>query len=264
MKPLWIVSLFFLSLTAYNQDFAIRQLESSPRHHEWVHVKSGNRQVHCFVAYPEVAHKTPGVIIIHENRGLTDWVRSFADQLAASGYLAIAPDLLSDFSPGLENTAAFENSDKAREAIYKLDPAQVMADLFAVQQFIRIEKSCNGKTATIGFCWGGSQSFKFATMNDQISAALVFYGSAPEKMEDVQRITAPVYGFYGENDERINAGIPAIVELMKQSDKKFYHSVYPGAGHAYMRAGDDPAGSEANKSARDESWKRLIGILSGL
>jgi len=259
-----LISILFSSLAAYCQDYAARQLENSPRHHEWVNVKSGSRQVRCFVAYPEVSHKTPGVIIIHENRGLTDWVRSFADQLAASGYLAIAPDLLSDFSPGVSNTSSFENSDKAREAIYQLDPAQVMADLSAVQQFIRNDKSCNGKTAAIGFCWGGTQSFRFATVNGEIGAALVFYGSAPEKKEEVQGITVPVYGFYGENDERINAGIPAIAGMMEQMDKKFYYSVYPGAGHAYMRTGDDPSGSEANKSAHDESWKRLIGILSGL
>jgi carboxymethylenebutenolidase len=256
--------LYASCLQVMSQDFAVKQLESSSRHHEWVQVKSGSRNIQCFVAYPEIPAKATSVIVIHENRGLTDWVRSFADQLAKEGYLAIAPDLLSESAPGIKNTQSFESSDKATSAIYELDPVQVSNDLTAVQQFIQSDKSCNGKTAVIGFCWGGGQSFRFATNNNKIRAAMVFYGGAPDKAEDIRRIAIPVYGFYAGNDERVNAGIPSAESMMKQENKQYMYEIYPGAGHAYMRLGDDPAGTAENKKARDESWKRLKLILSGL
>jgi carboxymethylenebutenolidase len=263
-KIMFAFLILFLCMSLTAQDYALKQLENSPRHHEWVEVKSGDRTVDCFVAYPEVSKRTLAVIVIHENRGLTDWVRSFADQLAAEGYLAIAPDLLSDFAPEIKNTSSFENQDKATNAIYQLNPDQVTADLKAVQAFISGDKSCNGNTVVVGFCWGGSQSFRFATNNFTIRAALVFYGSAPDKTEDIQRIATPVYGFYGEKDERINAGLSATESLMKQAGKTYDYKIYSDATHAYMRQGDDPSGSTENKNARDESWKRIIDILNGM
>lgn len=251
-------------MTAYAQDFAIAQLEKSPRHHEWVEVKYGNRTVHCFVAFPESPVNTPAVVVIHENRGLTDWVRSFTDQLAAEGYLAIAPDLLSEFSEDKKRTSDFANSDDARTALSQLKPEQVSADLAAVQAYIVKAPSCNGKTAIIGFCWGGGQCFRAATNIPSIQAALVFYGGAPESAEEAARIKAPVYGFYAENDQRINAGIPKIESLMKEANKPFAYEIYKGAGHAFMRIGDDPAGSAENKQARADSWVRIRKILAEL
>jgi len=265
MKTLLFVIIGFIPLfTLPAQDFAIKQLEESPRHHEWIKVKSEDRSVYCFIAYPESSSKVTAVIIIHENRGLTDWVKSFADQLAARGFLAIAPDMLSDFSANILKTSDFENADKARDAIYQLSSDQVTKDLSAVQSYIAENQACNGKTAIIGFCWGGSQSFRFATNSSTSKAALVFYGSSPETADEIQRIAMPVYGFYGENDERINAGIPATVNLMMQSGKTYDYVIYKGAGHAYMRQGDDPAGSPENRNARNESWQRIIKILSEL
>lgn len=253
-----------VAVALHAQDFALKQLENSPRHHEWVTVKSGNRNVKCFVVYPQISGKATAVMVIHENKGLTDWVRSFSDQLAGEGYLVIAPDLLSDFSPDMKITSDFGSPDKATNAIYQLKPEQVTADLVAVQSFIAGDKACNGKTVVAGFCWGGMQSFRFATNNSRIKAALVFYGSAPDKAEDIKRISAPVYGFYGENDQRINAGIPGTESLMKQEGKTYDYKIYPGAGHAYMRLGEDPAGTDANKKARDESWVRILEILKKL
>ena len=261
---LFILFAFIPVLTITAQDFALKQLEASPRHHEWVTVKSGEQNVYCFVAYPESSLKTTAVIVLHENRGLTEWVRSFADQLAAQGFLAIAPDLLSDFSGDIQKTSDFESSDKARDAIYKLNPDQITNDLLVVESYITGNQASNGKTAIIGFCWGGTQSFRFATNGSESKAVLVFYGSAPETPEEIQRIAMPVFGFYGENDERINAGISATEKLMKQSGKTYDYVVYKGAGHAYMRQGDDPAGSPENKNARNESWKRIARILSAL
>lgn len=261
-NTLLLLSALYFAIPLFAQDFALEQLENSPRHHEWVEVEAkGGRSIHCFVAYPETSEKTLAVIVIHENRGLTDWVRSFTDQLAAEGYLAIAPDLLSGFNENISRTSDFTSSDAAREGIYQLDPDQVTTDLKTVKQYIEDVPASNGKTVVMGFCWGGSQTFRFATNSTDIDAALVFYGSAPDQMKDIKKIKAPVYGFYGENDERINAGIPATEKMMKQAGKTYEYKIYPGAGHAYMRQGDDPEGSEESQEAREASWERINQIL---
>lgn len=261
MKKLSILLLILCSFSVLKaQDWAVNQLNDSPRHHEWVKIKSGNRNVSSFVVYPEVSKKSTVVIAIHENRGLTDWVRSFADQLAAEGYIVIAPDLLSEFNNKISGTKDFATSDDARNGIYALDQKQVEQDLNAVQDYAEQLKAGNGKTVVAGFCWGGSQSFKMASYNNDIKAALVFYGSAPDSAA-IQKISVPVYGFYGENDQRINSGIPETERLMNKAGKKYKYEIYDGAGHAYMRQGDDPQASEASKKARDKSWQRILAIL---
>lgn len=254
-----------LAIWAYSgfaQEHAQKQLNDSPRHHEWIEIQSNGRTIYSFVAYPENQQDSLAVIVIHENRGLTDWVRSFADQLAAAGYLAIAPDLLSGYDEKHARTSDFENSDAARDALYQLDPNQITSDLLAVQKYIAQVPSSNGKTAVIGFCWGGSQSFRFAANSPDLSAALVFYGSPPSDEEQIRSISAPIFGFYGENDQRINATIPKTEEQMQQYDKVYEYEIYAGAGHAFMRRGDDPEGSPENKKARDESWERIKKVLS--
>ena len=262
MKRILIYTVILLFGTyLYSQDFTAEQLENSPRHHEWVDIRSGDRTVHCFVAYPEKSEDALAVIVIHENRGLTDWVRSFADQLAARGYVAVAPDLLSGFSTDMRRTSDFKNSDEARDAIYKLNADQITSDLNSVQKYIAGVPGSNGKVVVTGFCWGGTQTFRFATNNSEILAALVFYGSAPDNPQDIQRITAPVYGFYGGDDQRINATIPATEELMKNAGRIYEYEIYQGAGHAFMRYADDPAGSEENKKAGKDAWSRFLSIL---
>lgn len=255
------------------QEWAVERLEASPRHHEWVEVPAGagsvpngqdSRAVRGFVAYPEKAEGALAVIVIHENRGLTDWVRLFADQLAAAGYLAIAPDLLSGFSAERPHTGSFASSDAAREAIYALDADRVTADLLAVQRWIAERPGASGKTAVAGFCWGGAQSFRLATNSPDLSAALVFYGTGPDDEAGIARIAAPVYGFYGENDERVNATIPESKRLMEAHGKTYEPVIYEGAGHAFMRQADDPEGPEAAKKAKAAAWERLVAILDGI
>ncbi len=264
MKKLMILTLLLcLYLQAFSQEYALKQLNNSPRHQEWVQVKYGNRTVHCFVVFPEKSTKTQAVIVIHENRGLTDWVRSCADQMAEAGYLAIAPDLLSQFSENIQQTRDFASSDDARNAIYQLDPDQVTNDLNAVYQYVASIPACNGKISVVGFCWGGTQSFRYATNNPDLKAALVFYGTAPKEQSEIQKINAPVYGFYGGNDERVNATIPDTETAMKKTGKSYAYEIYKGAGHAYMRQGDDPEGNAENKMARDKSWERIRKILGG-
>lgn len=263
---LLISILYFLlsSEISLAQDYALKQLQESPRHQEWVEVSDGERSIHSFVVYPEVSDNTLTVIVIHENRGLTDWVRSFTDQIAAAGYIAIAPDLLSDYDDNHQRTSDFDNEDAARDALYQLDPDRITKDLLAVQKYVKNLPAADGRVVVAGFCWGGSQSFRFATNSPVLEAALVFYGSATTDEEKIAQINSPVYGFYGGNDQRINATIPETEELMDQQGKYFEYRIYDGAGHGYMRTGDDPTGADANVVARNHSWNWINEILGRL
>lgn len=243
------------------QDPTRDRLENSPRHHEWVEVPAGERTVLSFVAYPETSEPTLAVIVIHENRGLTDWVRGFADQVADAGYVAIAPDLLSNFDGDHIRTADFADSDAARSALYQLDPDQVRADLLAVQSYAATRPAVNGTTVVAGFCWGGAQAFRMATFAPDLAAAMVFYGSPPEEIGALEAISAPVYGFYGGDDERINATIPSTEATMNQLAKTYDYRIYDGAGHAFMRSGEAADASAANRRARDAAWGRFVEIL---
>lgn len=244
------------------QDWAKARLEASPRHHEYVALKHGNRTVEAFVVYPEVKGKAPVVILIHEIFGLTDWAREMADELAAQGYIVVAPDLLTGYGPDHGDSSSFASQDAAIKAVSALDPEGVNADLDAAADYARQIPSANGKIAVVGFCWGGGKSFAFAAHRKDISAAFVFYGPAPA---EVTTITAPVYGFYGENDARISATVPETVAAMKAAGKKYEPVIYEGAGHGFMRAGEDPANATpANKLARTEGFARLVALLGKL
>ena len=246
------------------QDWAKARLEKSPRHGEWVKVKQGQREVQSFLVFPEVKEKATAVVVIHEIFGLTDWVRSAADQLAEAGYIAIAPNLV----PALKEGESFDN---LRKAISEVPQEQITADLNAVVKHLAELPSCNGKVVVCGFCWGGGQTFRFATENKDIKAAYVFYGPPPTKGKDllakdidegaVERIACPVYGFYGGNDMRINAFIPQTKEVMKKAGKKYEPVIYDGAGHGFMRAGEAPDANEDNKKGREDAWKRWMELL---
>lgn len=282
MKRTFAISLvvFFSLSLASAQDWARQILDKSPRHGEWVQIKHGNRTVSAFVVYPEVKQKAPVVIVIHEIFGLSDWVRTVADRLAENGYIAIAPDLLSGMGPNGGRSSDFPSIGATVEAISKLDPDQITADLNAVADYGKKLPAANGKLAVAGFCWGGGQSFRFATNRKDLSAAFVFYGPPPK---EVASINAPVYGFYAGEDARIGATIPQTVEAMKKAGKKYEPVTYEGAGHGFMRAGQDPAADAAikntgddparkkahdmavaNKKAREEGWQRLLQLLKSI
>ena len=256
-----LAMLFALTAAAPAQDYVKERLNKSPRHHEWVEVKHGNRVVHCFVVYPEVKDKATAIIVIHENKGLQDWVRGMADQLAEAGYIAIAPDLLSGMGPGGTSTKDLKSPDEATMILGKLKPEQVTADLNAVADYILKDKACNGKLVVGGFCWGGGQTFRFATNRKDLKAAFVFYGMFPHTKEDLAKIPCPVYGFYAGNDARINESLPNTVAKMKEAGRMYDPVTYEGAGHGFMRAGEDPKGSEANRKARTQAWERWKGLL---
>jgi len=247
-----------------NAQDPLKQLEESPRHHEWVTISYDDRDLKGFLVYPEVSGDVPAIIVIHENRGLNDWARSMADQIAAMGYIALAPDLLSGEGPAGGGTSSYANSDAARTGIYSLDPGQVTADLDAAFSYLQKIPSGNGKVAVIGFCWGGSQTFRYATHNPDIEAAFVCYGTAPDDPEALEQIGAPVYGFYGGNDNRVTSTIDETKRKMKAAGKTYKPVVYEGAGHGFFRAGEAADASEANRKGREEGLDRLRKLLSGL
>ena len=137
------------------------------------------------------------------------------------------------------------------------------ADLNAAAAYVAKDPACNGKVAVAGFCWGGGQAFRFATNNKDVKAAFVFYGVPPD-MADMARIQCPVYGFYGGNDARITMTVPKTAEAMKKAGKVYEAVTYEGAGHGFMRAGEAPDANGANKTARNEAWKRWKELLGKL
>lgn len=250
---------FPAAASLHAQDWAKARLEASPRHHEYVSLKHGDRTVQAFVVYPEVKPKAPIVILIHEIFGLSDWAKEMADELAAQGFIVIAPDLLSGFGPGGGGSSEFPSQDAIVKAVSGLNPDGVTADLDAAAGYGKKLPAANGKLAVVGFCWGGGKSFAFATHRHDLSAAFVFYGPGPA---DVTSITAPVYGFYAGNDARIGATVPATTDAMKAAGKKYEPVTYDGAGHGFMRAGEDPANTvPGNKTAREQGFERLVKLL---
>jgi carboxymethylenebutenolidase len=240
------------------------RLETTPRHDEWVTVESAGRQLHLYVVYPQSSKKSGAVMVIHENRGLTDWVRTVADKLAEKGYIAIAPDMLSGAGPNGGRTKDFPSEDAAREAISKLPREQVLSDLAATAAYARTIPSMNGKLAVAGFCWGGSRTWDTANTVDGLSAAFPFYGTGPSTDEAAAGIEAPVYGSYGGDDARVNATIDATKAILDKQGKRFEPVIYDGAGHAFMRLGELPDTTEANRKAHDEAWTRWLTLLRAI
>lgn len=253
-----------LASDAAAQEWATARLENSPRHGEYVTVKHGDRSVESFIVYPEVAEKAHAVVVIHDISAMGDWIRGVCDQLAEAGYIAIVPDLLSEMGPDGGGTSAFASIDEARRAVTKLPPDQITADLDAVVNYVQKLPAAKGTVSITGFCWGGGQALRYATNNKDLGAAFVFYGYEPIDAEGVARIDFPVYGFYAENDARINAAFPKVKKLFADANKTIEPVTYRGAGHGFMRQGEDPASTPANKQARNDAWKRWKAILKQL
>jgi len=254
------LTLILFACTVSAQDWARATVDKSPRHREWVTIKHDGRSVETFIAYPESSTKTPVVLVIHEIFGMADWVEDVADQFAAAGYIAVAPDLLSGMAPNGKGTRDFP-AGGVGPAIGKLPPYQITADLNAAADYGLKLPASSGKLFVAGFCWGGGQTFRFATDRPDLKAALVFYGPPPEK-DAMARIKTPVFGFYAGNDARIDATVPGTITDMKDLKKKYEPVTYEGAGHGFMRAGEQPDATPANAKARTEAWARAKEILS--
>jgi carboxymethylenebutenolidase len=235
-------------------------LEKSPRHHEWVSiaVPGVNTKVSAFVAYPERKDKAPVVIVIHEVYGLTDWIRAVADRLAGERFIAIAPDLLSGKGPGGGGTEKFASRDDVVKAVRDLTSAEVAGALDAVSRYGRGLPAAKEKFGTVGFCWGGAQSFLYATVQPGLAAAVVYYGTSPE-LEALGAIRAPVLGLYGEDDARVNATVGPAAAKMKELGKTFVTHTYKGAGHGFLRAQDGRDG--ANLEASKQAWPATVELL---
>ncbi|HEY7462691.1 MAG TPA: dienelactone hydrolase family protein [Gemmatimonadota bacterium] len=235
-----------------------RATSESPRHGEYVmYATAGGDSVRAFVVYPERPDAAPGVIVIHEIFGLSDWIRSVADRYAAEGFIAIAPDLLWGKGPGGGGSDAYPSQDALIAAIRELTPVEVKERLDGAYNYLRSLPSASGRVGTVGFCWGGHQSFQYAADQPGLGAAVVFYGSAPEPLDRVGGIRAPVLGLYGGDDNRINAGIPAAESAMTAAGKRYQKEIYPGAGHGFLREAQAPGNVEAAAKA----WPRSVEFL---
>ncbi len=256
--------LLFAAVETPAQDWAKAKLEKSPRHQEWVKIKHDSREVQSFVVYPEVKDKATTIVLIHEIFGLTDWACEMADELAAEGYIVIAPDLLSGSATNGGGTEELiKSSGNVGKAIQALPPAQITADLKAAVDYVTNIPAANGKVVVAGFCWGGGQSFRFATNNKDVKAAFVFYGTPPDAA-DMAKIACPVYGFYAGNDARVTATVPKATSDMKAAGKTYEPVTYDGAGHGFMRAGEAPDANDANKKARDEAFQRWLALIKNI
>ena len=273
-RVLFLLLAAFAASVASAQDWAKARLEKSPRHLEWITVKHDGREVGCYIGFPEVKEKATAVVVINEIYGLSDWARDVVDEFAAAGYIAIAPDLL--WGAGAKGGGTAElSSDQIGLKIRALPADQITADLNAAADYVKKLDACNGKIAVVGFCYGGGESFRFATNHKDLKAAFVCYGTGPTDADAIARIACPVYGFYGGNDARVTATTTKTAELMKAAGKAYEPNVYEGAGHGFMRAGEAPppeAGAEqkavdafaANKKAHDSAWARVKEILGKL
>ena len=242
-------------------NIAKEQLEKSPRHGEWVKINTeSGREVSAFIVFPEVKEKAASVIVIHEIFGLTDWIRQVGDELAKAGFVAICPDFLSGMGPNGGGTDSFEGNS-VRRAIRDLDPDQITADLKAVTKYVRDLPSTPDVVAVSGFCWGGRQSFRFATNDDSLKAAFVFYGSPPDAAA-LGKITCPVYGFYGESDNRINSTIESTKEAAASAGITYEPVIYSGVGHGFLRRGMAAEANETQKTVTREAWERWVTLLN--
>jgi carboxymethylenebutenolidase len=237
---------------------AAAALKRSSRHQEWVDVAvpGSTTKIKTFVVYPERKEKAPVVIVIHEIFGLSEWVRGVADQLAEDGFIAVAPDLLSGMAPNGGGTD--ELGDKATQVIRNLTPQDATARLDAVRAYAIKLPAANGKSASIGFCWGGSTSFNYAVAQPGLNAAVVYYGTSPSDPAAYTNIKAPVLGLYGGNDNRVNATVPTAETEMKKLGKTYEPHVFEGAGHGFLRQQAQPDG---NMKATEQAWPLTIEFL---
>ena len=231
------------------------RLNASPRHGEWVtYTAEGGDRVEAWIVYPERKDAAPVVVVIHENRGLNDWARAVADQFAAEGFIAIAPDFLSGKASGGAGTKAVD-PDEARNLIGKLEQSEIFRRLRGAVQYATSLPAAAKKYGVVGYCWGGGISFNYATQDPNLGAAVVFYGTSPET-KSLRDIKAPVLGLYGGADNRVNATIPEVEAEMKRLGKRYEVEIYDGAGHAFLRIQDG-----ANLTATKMSWPRVVGFL---
>jgi carboxymethylenebutenolidase len=245
-----------------SEDAAKDRLNRSPRHGEFVSVVVEGTPVRTWIVYPERKDKAAVVVVIHEIFGLSDWIRAVADQLAAEGFIAVAPDLLSGKGPAGGGTDAFATRDDAVKAVSGLARAEVVARLNAVRSYALALPSARAASSTVGFCWGGSTSFAYAVVQPRLDAAVVYYGTAPEDLATLATGEAPVLGLYGGDDARVDATIEATqaaMRALRAHGKSYEPHVFAGAGHGFLRAQGGQNG--ANLRAAEQAWPLTLSFL---
>jgi len=236
---------------------ALERLTTSPRHGEWVSLEAGaGDRFDAWVVYPERSDKAPLVLVVHETFGLSDWVRAVADQLAADGFIAIAPDFLSGKAPDGKGSRAL-TADQARALIPSLKLPEIVSRLDAAARYSTSLPAATKEFGVVGYCWGGGISFAYATEQPELDAAVVYYGTSPS-VESLARVRAPVLGLYGGDDARVNATVPAAEAELKRLGRSFEVETYVGAGHGFLRQQD---GRAANRAAAEKAWPRTIEFL---
>ena len=223
-------------------------------HGEWVYLRTAESadSVRAYVAYPESRNKAPAVIVIHEIFGLTDWEPTVVDRLAKSGYVAIVPDLLSS-----KYGRSPADPDSGRKLVAELEPDRITHDLNAAFTYLNgLPAMRSGDVGVMGFCWGGTQTFRYATNNPNLRAAVVCYGQPPDTGA-LSRIKAPVLGVYGENDARIDETLPDIAARLKALRKSYTYEIYPGTGHGFLKPGR--VGSDGPQPER--AWGNILGFF---
>jgi carboxymethylenebutenolidase len=233
---------------------AVARLNASPRHGEYQMLRmSDGDSVRVWVVYPERSTKAPVVVVVHEIYGLTNWVRGVADQLAAEGFIAIAPDLLTG-----KNIATDDAGDPVQQAatsaIRTLSVPVVQTHLREIGTWGMNLPSAVKKYGIVGFCWGGGTSFDHAISSPGLSASVVYYG-APS-LKDLSAVNAPVLGLYGGSDARIGATIPATDSAMKALKKTYEPHSFEGAGHGFARQQTGQNG--ANAAAIKQAWPMTV------
>jgi carboxymethylenebutenolidase len=237
--------------TAPSAATAQSRLAASSRHGEWVMVKTGADSVRAWVVYPERKTKAPVVVVIHEIFGVSNWMRAVTDQLAADGYIAIAPDLLTKFN--IPNTAAGEpDPEQFRARIREITPDQYQPQIRAVAQYAMSLPAAEKKYGLVGFCWGGGAVFEHAARYPDVKAVVSYYGTTPTNYASLK---TPVLGMYGENDERVNSTIARADSAAAQGGFVYEHRRFTGAGHGFLRGQDNNA---ANAAAATEAWPMTV------
>src|SRR5262245_46433709 len=201
--------------------------------HEWADIPVGASKVHTWIEYPDGDAKAGVVVVMSYEAGLDDWIRSVADELATSGFIALAPDVLTGLGPNGGNYESFKSPDEAIRAIRaKVTPAQAMRQYLAAAAYGAKLPRANGKIGSIGFGPGATLSFRFAAEAPAVNGAVVFYGLAPDDAT-LQKVKVPVIAFYGEDDPEITGTVDATAAAMKRAGKSFEHQIYPGATHHF-------------------------------
>lgn len=242
-----------------NGDTADARLKASTRHGEWVDIAlpGTDTKIKTWVVYPERKDKAPVVLVIHEIFGMTNWVQAVADQLAADGFIAVAPDLLSGMGPNGGGTDSLGNN--VGQTIQKLTADDQAKRLDAVRDYAISLPAATQKTATIGFCWGGGSSFSYAVHQSKLNAAVVYYGTPPTK-DQMSKIECPVLGCYGGNDARVTLTVEPTRTAMAELKKSYTPDIYEGAGHGFLRQ-HTGATAAANIKASEQAWPTTIAFL---